>query len=584
MKRLPLALALAALAVLAVAAPAQAQAPLAPFGHACAPKAGVRFCPTVDLSQRVASWDGVPLDVDVTLPPGGSGPFPVVVLEHGYPGTKATFQATAPKGDGRSTYHYNDNFYARQGYAVVTLSARGFGRSCGAPASRTAGCERGWTHIADHRFENRDVQHLLGLLVDQGIARPDGLGVSGVSGGGGRTVGLAYLRDRIRLPDGSFAPWVSPRGTPLHIAAAFPRWGWYDLTTALVPNGRPATSRSPLGVPKRTWIDLLYAGGAAVGFLAPPGADPQADLTSWRSATLREPFGPEVSGIAQTLTNYIGGAAGLRGSEPAPLMIENGWTDELFPADEALRIGAGATRPKLLLGDLGHGWAHNPPATDKAFNDLGADFFRIHLQPERPRQPALPPDVQAFVSTCPKTAVGRRLSGPSLASLQRGEVVLRTARAQRLTSRGGRRATAKALNGAGGDWCKGVRTRREPNTAIYQARSTGFTLLGAPAVQATIRSAGAGGQIAARLWAVRGAGQRLIARGLYRLRPGQRGRIRFELHPNAYRFGARSRFKLELLGRDAPYAQAPRRAFSVRVLRLRLALPTAERGNQGSSG
>ena len=435
MKRLPLAL---ALALLASAAPAQAQAPLAPFGHACAPKAGVRFCPTVDLSQRVASWDGTPLDVDVTLPPGGSGPFPAIVLEHGYPGTKATFQATAPKGDGRATYHYNDNFYARQGYAVVTLSARGFGRSCGTPASRTAGCERGWTHIADHRFENRDVQHLLGLLVDQGIARPDGLGVSGVSGGGGRTVGLAYLRDRIRLPDGSFAPWVSPRGTPLHIAAAFPRWGWYDLTTALVPNGRPATSRSPLGVPKRTWIDLLYAGGAAAGFLAPPGADPQADLTSWRSATLREPFGPEVSGIAQTLTTYIGGAAGLRGSEPAPLMIENGWTDELFPADEALRIGAGATRPKLLLGDLGHGWAHNPPATDKAFNDLGADFLRIHLQPERPRQPALPPDVQAFVSTCPKTAVGRRLSGPSLASLQRGEVVLRTARAQRLTSRGGR--------------------------------------------------------------------------------------------------------------------------------------------------
>ena len=129
-----------------------------------------------------------------------------------------------------------------------------------------------------------------------------------------------------------------------------------------------------------------------------------------------------------------------------------------------------------------------------------------------------------------------------------------------------------------------MRTRREPNTATYQARSPGFTLLGAPSVQATIRSTGAGGQIAARLWAVRGARQRLIARGLYRLRAGQRGRIRFELHPNAYRFGARSRFKLELLGRDAPYAQAPQRAFSVRVLRLRLALPTAERGNQGSSG
>jgi hypothetical protein len=580
MKRLPLALALAALLV---PASARAQAPIAPFGHACAPRAGVRFCPTVDLSRRVASWDGVPLDVDVTLPPGGTGPLPTIVLEHGYPGTKATFQATTPTGNGRATYHYNDNYYARAGYAVVTLSARGFGRSCGVPDSRTAGCERGWTHIADHRYENRDVQYLLGLLVDEGVARPDGLGVSGVSGGGGRAIGLAYLNDRIQLPDGTLTRWVSPRGTPLHIAAAFPRWGWYDLTTALVPNGHPATSRSPLGIPKRTWIDLLYAGGAAAGFLAPPGADPQADLTIWRSATTREPFGAGVAPIAKTLTSYIGGGAGLRGASPAPLMIENGWTDELFPADEALRTAARAPGAKLLLGDLGHGWAHNPAKSDRVFNDLGAAFFRIHLQPERPRQPVLPPDVQAFVSTCPKGTVGGRLSGPSLASMQRGQVVLRTARAQRLDSRGGSRAVAKALNGGAGDWCKGVSARRERHTATYQAGSPGFTLLGAPAVQATIRARSAGGQIAARLWEVRGARQRLIARGLYRLRSNQHGRIRFELHPNAYRFGAHRRFKLELPGRDAPYAQAPQRAFSVRVQRLRLVLPTAERGTVGVS-
>jgi hypothetical protein len=577
---------LAALAVALLAPTSAAAQGVAdgPFARTCTPANGVRLCPTTTLEQRVRSWDGVPLDVDVTLPPAGAGPqrpYPTIVMEHGYPGTKRSFQATRPEGDGRTTYHYNDNFYARRGFMVVTLSARGFGDSCGTPASRTEGCERGWTHIADHRYENRDVQHLLGLLVDEGFARADGLGVTGISGGGGRSIGLAYLRDRIRLPDGSFARWRSPRGTPLHIAAAFPRWGWYDLTTALVPNGRPRRSSNPLGVPKRTWIDLLYAGGAAAGFLSPPGADPQADLTTWRSATTREPFGPEVRGIAQTLTEFIGGAAGLRGDEPAPLMIENGWTDELFPVDEALRTAAGATRPKLLLGDLGHGWAHNPRRSDRVFNDLGAAFFRIHLQPERPRPPVLPPDVQAFVSTCPKGTVGRRLSGPSLASMQRGEIVLRSTDRKRLSSRGGRRATAKALNGASGDWCTGVRTRREPNTATYQATSPGFTLLGAPGVRATIRARGAGGQIAARLWEVRGRRQRLIARGLYRLRRNQRGRIRFELHPNAYRFGTGRRFKLELLGRDDPYAQAPQRAFSVRVERLRLALPTRERGTQG---
>ncbi len=570
-----IAAAVAALALL----PATARA-ADPFGHPCTPQNGVRFCPTTDLAQRVPSFDGVPLDVDVTLPPTGDGPFPTIVMEHGYPGTKQTFQAATPAGNGGSTYHYNDVFYAQQGYAVMTLSARGFGRSCGVPDSRTAGCERGWTHIADQRFEGRDVQLLLGTLVDERVADPEALGVTGVSGGGGRSIGLAFLQNRIRGPDGSFARWVSPAGTPLRIAAAFPRWGWYDLTTALVPNGRPRRSRRPLGIPKRTWIDLLYAGGAAAGLLSPPGADPQADLTNWRSATTREPFAPEVTTIARTLSTYIGGAAGLRGSKPAPLMIENGWTDELFPADEALRIGAGATRPKLLLGDLGHGWAHNPRQSDRVFNDLGAAFFRSLLQPELPRR-ALPAAVQAYVSTCPKGTVGRRLRGSSLASMQRGRVVLRSARAQRLSSRGGRRATALALNGASGDWCTGVPARREPNSATYQAGSGGFTLLGAPAVQATIRARGAGGQIAARLWEVRGVRQRLIARGLYRLTDHQRGRVRFALHPNAYRFAAGTRVKLEVLGRDAPYAQAPQRRFSVSLDRLKVVLPTRERGTRG---
>ena len=286
---------------------ATAAAAPAPFGHPCAPERGVRFCPAAELTDRVPSFDGTPLDVDVTLPATGDGPFPTLVMEHGYPGTKASFQAPDANGTSGATYHYNDVFYAQQGYAVVTLSARGFGRSCGVPASRTAGCERGWTHIADHRFENRDTQTLLGRLVDEGVARADALAVTGISGGGGRSVGLAFLRDRVRLPNGSLVPWRSPAGTPLRIAAAFPRWGWADLTNALIPNGRlvadawpsGAQARSPVGVPKENWIDLLYLGGAGSGYLAPPGADPQADLTAWRARIDRgEPFGADVRAIA----------------------------------------------------------------------------------------------------------------------------------------------------------------------------------------------------------------------------------------------------------------------------------------------
>ena len=86
----------------------------------------------------MASFDGVPLDVDVTLPPTGDGPFPTIAMLHGYGGDKTSFEATVPEGNGGTTYRYNNVYYAQQGYAVVTYTARGFGRSCGKPDSRTA--------------------------------------------------------------------------------------------------------------------------------------------------------------------------------------------------------------------------------------------------------------------------------------------------------------------------------------------------------------------------------------------------------------------------------------------------------------
>src|SRR5687767_14879566 len=115
---------LAVLTLLA-ALPATASAQ-APFGHPCVPENGVRICRTAELADRVASWDGTPLDVDVTLPAQGTGPWPTIVMEHGFPGSKTSFQATSPEGNGGSSYHYNNVFYAQNGFAVVTHSARGF--------------------------------------------------------------------------------------------------------------------------------------------------------------------------------------------------------------------------------------------------------------------------------------------------------------------------------------------------------------------------------------------------------------------------------------------------------------------------
>src|ERR1700681_4686184 len=142
-----------------LAIPAWAAAEPAPFGHACKAQNGVRFCPTESNAQRVASFDGVPLDVDVTLPPTGEGPFPTIVMMHGWGNDKTSFESGSPAGDGNVTYHYNNTYYAQHGYAVVNYSARGWGNSCGTLESRAAvGCKEGWIRLADQRYEARDTQ------------------------------------------------------------------------------------------------------------------------------------------------------------------------------------------------------------------------------------------------------------------------------------------------------------------------------------------------------------------------------------------------------------------------------------------
>jgi predicted acyl esterase len=175
----------AAAAAALSAAPAAGAAPPLPFGHACVPQDGVLFCPSASDADRVPSWDGVPLDVDVTLPPSGDGPFPTIVMMHGWGGNKGSFETHSPDGS------YNNVYFASRGYAVVTYTARGWGRSCGAADSRTSpGCDRGWIHLGDHRYEARDTQHLLGLLVDQGVTSAATIGVTGVSYGGIQTLNL----------------------------------------------------------------------------------------------------------------------------------------------------------------------------------------------------------------------------------------------------------------------------------------------------------------------------------------------------------------------------------------------------------
>src|SRR3954468_18642654 len=320
-----LAVAVAVIALL----PAAAHAEPAPFGHTCMPANGVRFCPTPDLASRPASFDGTPIDVDVTLPATGDGPFPTILLLHGLGQTKTAFESTNP------ALRYTSWSFAKQGFAVVTPTARGFGNSCGPSNASSPGCDHGWTRLGDMRYEIRDVQTLVGLLVDQGIVRPDAIGSTGISYGGGFSTMLAFLRDRVKQPDGSLVPWTSPNGTPVRLAAAWPRWMWSNGESIFTRNGRGPWSRTPAGVVAQNYAGLIF-GVAASGNVAPTGGDVSTDITAWKKQLDAGAIGPATKPTLDNSYNYHG-VAGVTPATggPAPLLLQSGWTDALFPVGQA---------------------------------------------------------------------------------------------------------------------------------------------------------------------------------------------------------------------------------------------------------
>ena len=599
--------------MLAPAAVAAAAAP-APFGHACGLENGVRFCPTTTLAERVPSFDGVPLDVDVTLPETGSGPFPTIVMLHGFGGSKTDFETTSAAGpapdeagNGSTIYRYNNVFFARRGYAVVNYTARGFGNSCGGGAGgdHEGPCASGYIRLADSRHEARDTQYLLGLLADEGIVRPRAIGITGISYGGGQSMELAFLRNKIRKPDGKVAPWRSPDGKKMAIAAAYPRWPWSDLVSALIPNGRYLDTKvapveqsvDPFGVPISSYLTGLYLTGSLTGYYcggAPastPCTDAAANITQdklWIDA------GQPLPGAAKRALKGIyrnNGGYPLRFVKgvalPAPLLIESGWTDELFPPEQALRVyGYLRSRRKtakvsLQLGDLGHSRGSNKPGLNHYFNDQAARFFAHYLLGARKQGPA-PGGVTAFTTTCPITTPdGGPFKGKGWRALQRGSFAFGAVPAQEFTSAGGDSAVANAFEPTLGtsDACKTIPVTPEANTATYsRSVGKGFTLIGLPTVTAKVATTGQYGEIVARLWDVSPAGtQLLVTRGVYALRNNQSGEIEFQLHGNGYRFAKGHTVQLQLLGRDAPYYQPASFPFSVRVSAVRATLPTLQK-------
>ena len=569
---------LAALVLVLVPAANAAAAPR-PFGtHDCAPQDDVRFCPGT-VANRVKTFDGVPLDADVALPATGDTGLPLVVISHGWGQSKVGFAEMRP--------------WAECGYAVLAFSARGFGDSCGSATSRAAdpaGCAKGWVHLDDVRFEGRDVQQLAGLLADEGVADPQRVGVTGISYGGGVSLELAALRDRIVRQDGTLAPWRSPGGLPMRIAGAVPQIPWSDLVYALEPNGRtldytitgPRDDLAPFGVEKQSWVSALFGLGAATAYYAPPGIDPGSDLTTWFAIVgAGEPGGAQAQATEEELAAHHSPYYLDHSRAPAPTLLANGFTDDLFPVDEALRF-ANRTRAQypstplsMLFLDFGHMRGQNKPADMAVFEQRRFEWMDRYVKGDATVTPLR--GVEALTQTCPATAPsGGPFTAATWAALHPGEVRLQSAPAQTVVSAAGDPTVSAAIDPiAGQGACATTSAADEPGTASYRlpaATGDGYTLLGSPTVIATLKVSGTFPALAERLWDVGPDGrQTLVARGLYR--PSRDGRVVFQLHPGAWHFAAGHVPKLQLLARDTPYSRASNGTFTIAVSSLDLRLP-----------
>jgi hypothetical protein len=605
--------AVAVLVALVVAPSAQAALPTSIYGGevpcTTEPSKGNIFV----CSGKTLTWDGVTkIDVNVILPAnaGTAGAYPTIGDFHGWGGAKLGLSEIPPASGTPPTGGFFQGFdpriqgWAENGYAVFSMSDRGWGKSCGAldsPENGEAVCAKGYNHLMDDRYEVRDAQFLISELADEGIAEPKKIGATGASYGGGLSVALAALRNREMRPTGELVTWESPDHAQMEIAAAAPQWPWTDIAYALAPNGRNLDyvtessykgpeGKFPVGIWKWSWNEGLNTVGEALSNYEPN--DPQADIPGWLlRLKAGEPYSDaSIKAIIEQLSTFHSSFGINHSVEPSPLLIQSGWNDDLFPVDEALRLyqRTRAVYPSdpisLYLADIGHSRSQNKPADAAAFNVRLEAWFAHYLKGEGASPSS---SVESLTTVCGGASEGP-FKAANWSSISPGEIRLQSAGAQ--TLKHGTPAEEQVPTTSSGAFdpivgpgnpCVALPAAAvaNPNSIGYSlgaAPAGGFTLMGSPTIIAKVESPSPNSEIAARLLDVSPEGtESLVARGLYRPTGGNQEMV-FQLHPQGYHFAAGHVAKLELLPSDFPYGRFSNLQANVTVSDLELRLPVVE--------
>ena len=601
-----------------------------PTGSAEGSYGGVRIC-----SGSVPSFDGSKLDVDVTQPmPGTGSRHPLIVMLHGFGGDKHDWESTTDEGDGADSWRWNNRWFAKHGFYVVSYTARGF--SDDGPSAPhepptpydPSGSEqppRGTLHLKSRDYEIRDTQWLAALVAaTYPDVDPNRVAVTGGSYGGIES----WLQ-------ASQATWTFPRSVDptlpvLNLQVAVPKYPSTDLAYALAPNGHGGGHQlgdlyessqgrasddqgdgNPIGVPKESYVTGLFAVGTTKGEWELGGSqdifpctygdcEGPINIPSWKARTdAGDPTSPEdpvIRQIRRGLTEFRGAYYQDEGwrrqakSRKVAVFSIQGWTDDLFTAVESFRMFKYLKRldpewpVELALGDVGHSRAQNKPATWRRLNTRAFDWLRAHINGSREQATGVWSEETVCGTTTPATATGATPEG-----LAGGSLVLSYPGGVTASPLGVADPNGPATDAIAGPVVRpGEECRRSEGPALggYTAYSAPLarrrTYVGIGHVRVPYTWAGAASaQLNARLFDVAPDGtELLITRGTYRLENDPAtGVLRVPFYGNHWRIRAGHRLRLDLTQVDSPTYRPSNLASSIRFPEgVTLVLPTREAG------
>ncbi|MET8862603.1 CocE/NonD family hydrolase [Nonomuraea sp. NPDC004580] len=431
--------------------------------------------------QQITVVDGPSDDQRVELdttffPPPEGGKAPVILLAHGFGGSKQSMRDQAVR-------------LAQQGYGVLTWSARGFGRSGGQIA------------LNSPDYEVKDVKQLIDWLAKRPDVQLDAagdprVGIAGGSYGGAIALMTAAYDQRVD--------------------AIVPQITWSDLADALFPNAAaPSSGETAGGVFKRMWAGIFFGQGVSLDASSLLGRrEAAAPLTPEQARCGR--FLPAICDIYQQVATD-GRATPeavelLRKSSPvtvagqikAPTLLIQGQRDSLFPighADaNAKAIAAAGTPVSIAWFDGGHDGGNGE--ADWLFEQTSAWFGR-YLKGEGAGDAATP--VSAFTVTRdggrdPGTRQRIRLhpeadSYPGLTGTDTTTVELSGPAQHIVNPPGGAPASISTVPGIGGllgGQGAGVSLDMPGQSAAFESRplTAPLQLTGSPTVKVTVTGKG----------------------------------------------------------------------------------------------